>query len=117
MAHPLFIAVDDSILDELRIKDDELLEQLFSGALGDPVTIGSAWVDVEEQLRTAGFRGFAVRGCEVIVGDPMVGLVPSERVEEMLDSLASLSGEAVGVLTDLYRSARAAGQGVVIISE
>lgn len=48
MAHPLFIAVDDSILDELRIKDDELLKQLFSGALGDPVTIGSAWVDVEE---------------------------------------------------------------------
>lgn len=47
----------------------------------------------------------------------MVGFVPSERVEEMLDSLASLSGEAVGVLTDLYRSARAAGQSVVIISE
>lgn len=82
-------------------------------------------MDVQELLHSAGLSTAAVDGEEIIVGDPMVGIVAPQRVEKVLSDLSSVDssavqeaglGEAIRSFTDFYEGARSSGLGVVVLA-
>ncbi|AIU31974.1 Hypothetical protein CulFRC11_0381 [Corynebacterium ramonii] len=125
MSYNSYVAVEDWILDDLRIKDDDLVEALYTGSHGELFDVAAAWMDVQELLHSAGLSTAAVDGEEIIVGDPMVGIVAPQRVEKVLSDLSSVDssavqeaglGEAIRSFTDFYEGARSSGLGVVVLA-
>ncbi|ANH25163.1 Hypothetical protein CpMEX1_0348 [Corynebacterium pseudotuberculosis] len=127
MSYNSYVAVEDWILDDLRIKDDDLVEALYMGDHGELFDVAAAWMDVQEFLHSEGLSTAAVDGEEIIVGDPMVGIVAPQRVEKVLSDLYLSSvddaavreaglGEAIRSFTDFYEGARSSGLGVVVLA-